>query len=222
MSVSFYIYLLIYYAMSYTRDCTGCSAKITWNDTKKQYEDELFPGEKHDHKKFEAALAQKGEASQESKVTGNVHTQSVDNLEGTECNTCKANGFPNHIIFFNREALSKNKKQIPLEFAEKKFGNFVYHEHQTKENPDPLKLGLTNITMGEYTEDEQHTAPGPEVPVSEGSLAEVLKAWTYEMRTNNAWFAEWKPKLETIIDWMLANGIKPADQLKTDAKTQSN
>lgn len=216
--------------MSYTRECNSesCSAMLTWNDTQKQYEDQLFPGQKHDHKKYMAALAQSEEASAESKtVSGNIDTKTTvpptEKIEGTECKTCASNGYPNQIIFFRNDVLSKNNKKIPLEYAEKVNGSYIGHEHKTKENPNPVSkpIGLTPTPASEPKKESAVTKPqddvqGQGVPMSEDTLTQAVRSWTYEMRNNNAWFAEMKPKIEAIVGWMLANAVKPAD------KTQSN
>lgn len=196
--------------MSYTRDCTGCSAKITWNDNQKRYEDDIFPGEKHDHKKYEAAVASNVEASNELFVPPNKGKPS----EGKECFVCKKNGFPNEIIFFNEEMKgNKTGKHIPLERPDKVNGQYVTHTHREK---DATRSQAVNAPAKSY---DNPTEPGnedniPHPPVDQESLGEIIKSFTQQLNTQQKWFEDSRDKIDTIVAWILENSVKKADQVK--------
>ena len=190
---------------------------LKWNDSQKRYEDQLFPGEKHDHKKYMAALAQKEEASAESKtVPGTLDTKNTvpetEHIQGTECKGCAANGFPSQIIFFREDVKSKTQKKIPLEYAEKVQGQYIGHEHRTKDNPNPVckPLGsVTTVTSVTPPSEEQQNVQ----PVTEDSMIDLIKAWTFEMRQFNAWAASTKSQIETCVGYILnEKTVKPADK----------
>lgn len=216
--------------MSYTRECNAenCSAMLKWNDSQKRYEDQLFPGEKHDHRKYMAALAQREEASAESKVvSGNIDTKNTvpptEHIEGTECKGCAANGFENQIIFFRDDVRSKTNKKIPLEYAEKVQGQYIGHEHKTKDNPNPVCKPLGTPTESAPVKESAVTKPvdeGP--PITGDNINDTMKAWTYELRQHNQWFAWIKPQIETIVGFINANSIQKANQVKSADQTQSN
>ena len=188
--------------MSYTRDCTGCSAKITWNDNKKQYEDQFFPGEKHDHKKYEAAAANTVEASNEK-------FSNPKNDEGRECTVCKNNGFPNEIIFFNDQKKSTSGKVIPLERPDKVNGEFVTHEHRKVGEQAPAVKPPAEIRAEAEPGNEDNIPHG--VPIDQNSLGEIIKAFTSELNQFNAWASYLKPNIETIIGYINAQSFKKAN-----------
>lgn len=190
--------------MSYTRKCNAnnCEAMLEWNEDQEFYEDSLFPGQKHDHKKFREAASKRTEVSQEKSMPAGT------NIEGTECKKCKANGFPNEIIFFNNEVKgNKTGRVIPLEHAEKVNGEWVFHEHKNQNGQKPAQESGNKQENAPVREEREY-----EPPINQDSLNELIRSFTFELRQMNRWFSDIRPELETAIGYINAQSIKRANE----------
>lgn len=190
--------------MSYTRKCTGCSAQITWNDDKKQYEDSLHLGERHDHKKYEAAAASHVEASNEK----------FGDVEGKECYTCKANGFPNEIIFFNNDKKSPTGKVIPLERPDKVNGEFVTHTHREKGKAQASTNQPENAPVRNAPTPDKDVTPENVADLSPQEMAQTMAKFVNVAGDLMAKLSVLQPQVETIIGYILRTSVTPADQAK--------
>jgi len=204
--------------MSYTRECnsTDCKAVLTWDEENGYYVDSIFPKEKHNHKKFMSALAAAAEASNNGGSTpAKVVTKEEvpPSVEGVECNTCKANGFPAVYIFFNNAAKGyKTHRPIPLDRPDKVNGEFVFHEHRTKDddNPPPPPTATVAAEPSTVTKVPQ----GEGVNFSQLALNDTIRAFTAQLNSQQKWFEDSRDKIDTILAYVLDQTVKKADTTK--------
>ena len=206
----------------YTRTCDSCPAKLTWDDENKRYVDDIFPKERHDHKRYLAVLEF---ANRENKVEQprssyeDADAEIAPDVEGQECRTCKANGFPNQFIFFNDAAKgTKTNRVIPLARPDKVDGKFVPHEHRKQGDgkgpagPDQGKPYVSEPTPSQKESAAVKAAQGEGVDFSALALNDTLKAYTQEIRNFTRWFEDIRPKIDVIIAFINDQSIKKANE----------
>jgi hypothetical protein len=177
------------------KTCDRCDAIIEWNDEKKQFEDTLFPGEKHNHQKFTEAAATRGEQSQEQK------TEQV----GKECYTCKANGHPNVKIFFNDKKKSPAGKMIPLDNPHQVNGAWKTHTHREKgKSADQAQQEADELS------DYEPPEMGPEQSYSDEEIKALLGEFLNKGSELVSRMTEITPKIETILGYLMNRAVSRA------------
>lgn len=185
-----------------------CEAMITWNNEKRQYEDIMYPGEKHNCEKFNQAQG----------VTTEASNNGTNTQQGLDCYTCRDNGFPSVKIFFNKDApKSKNDKMIPLASFNKINDQWVYHTHKEKPGqetpPDPgAQKDNTPLTPAENEWLNKEPAPGQEY--SDTEIKQLLGEYLNKGAEMIAWFHKQAPMIESIFGYLNNKAMQKASDMR--------